>query len=266
MQSSSSNSDLQTSYCLCTLAIGLPYRIAAQKLASDIKDQGIELIVATDYPSDFYKYSNVKASKVTRTSIQYAYNDKRLALAAALEYYDCVVLVDADSQIINELPKTINARPGLTGMVKFKNLKQDLIEYHNNNVQKFQQLAKKLNVELDKCQWINEDLLILRKDQGKELEFLEQWDFVDRWLGLRKIFQGDAAFIGLAAAAVGWQVSTNNSFFELKKVIKNEKIGREKGTRRASLRNKSFKNRINFHKRMAQSFLYSLKDIKKYYF
>ncbi|GBF82174.1 hypothetical protein [Aphanothece sacrum] len=213
---------ISTKYCLSTLAIGSPYRLAAQRLAQQVQNSGIDLVIATDVPQDFQKYSNVIARKIRRRSIFYVYNDKRLAISMALENHECTVFVDADSQIIDPLPKELNVSPGLTAETPTKSLEECLIKYYPHNAEKFFELANKLNINVSQAKWVCENLMIIRKDQGRESEFLEAWELSDRWLGLRKVFQGDGSFIGLAAAKAGWKIHDNLELSNLRKLIIHE--------------------------------------------
>ncbi len=252
------------SYCLCTLAFGLSYRIVAKELASKAAESGIRLIVATDNPEDFKDYDNVTTVSFTRTSIWKPYNDKRFAVAAALKDYECVVLVDADSNILAELPQKINVEPGITAQTAYKSLEEDLIQYHPQNLKGFRQLGKKLNIDLAQTKWVAENIVIIRRDGGKEWQFMDTWGFADQYLGIRKVFQGDHGFIGVSAAAVGWQVTHNDDFNQLKSIIKN--IGRHKvgKTTKQSYLTK-IKSRITFYYRYYRALFDSLLNYRKYW-
>ncbi|MEB3342146.1 hypothetical protein [Okeania sp.] len=253
------------SYCLCTLAFGQSYRMAAKELATKAAESGIRLTVATDEPEDFKDHYNVTALNFTRTSIWKPYNDKRFAVAAALKDNECVILVDADSNILAELPKKINVEPGMTAYTAYKSLEEDLILHHaQENLEGFRQLAKKLHIDLAQTKWVAENLVIIRRDGGKEWQFLDTWAFADRYLGIRKVFQGDHGFIGVSAASVGWQVKRNDDFNQLKSIIKN--MGRdslEKRTKPTYLT--KTKSRIMFHYLYYKALFNSLLNYDKYW-
>jgi hypothetical protein len=253
--------DFPTNYCFCTLAFGSVYRLASQKLAAQLEKQGFKLIIVTDVLQDC-ESSNVTLVKGHRTSIFYAYNDKRFALAEALRHHDCAVFIDADSTINGILPKQIRAQPGLTGFTTQRSLEEILIRHHSQNIETFKKLARKCNLDLKNVQWVRENLFIIRRDKEETVKkFLDFWGFSDRWLGLRRVFQGDAAFIGLSCSFVGWKVHQSDDLLQLEQLITNIGVGRPKNVPKGYWASR----RLGFYWRFIQALLESLKDLKGYY-
>ncbi|MFM7424317.1 MAG: hypothetical protein ACKO7W_04870 [Elainella sp.] len=263
--STGQTSNLPVPYCFCTLAFGAAYRQAAKALAAQAEPFGIQVFVATDDPADFRDSSNVVAGKVRRTSILYAYNDKRFALAMALEQFECAVLVDADSVISGNLPAQLQVMPGMTASVKYTSLETDLQTYHSRSLPAFTALAKRLQIQLSETAWVCENLIIIRRDQGRELEFLRAWAFADRWLGVRHVFQGDAAFIGMAAKAADWTVQNDHpAFQQLRQAIVNQGRNTLKPTQRPPFM--MWTKRIGFYRRWLLSGLHTLSAPSQYWF
>lgn len=256
---------MPVSYCFCTLAFGAAYRQAAKALAAQAELFGIQVYVATDDPADFRDSPNVIAGRVQRTSILYPYNDKRFALAMALEQSECAVLVDADSVISGSLPMQLQVEPGMTASVKYTSLEADLQAYHTRNLPAFRALAERLQIQLSETAWVCENLIIIRRDQGREQDFLQAWAFADRWLGIRRVFQGDAAFIGMAAKAAGWTVQNDHpAFQELRQAIANKGRNTLKPAQRS--RSTALRKRVGFYCRWLMSGFYSLLAPRQYWF
>jgi hypothetical protein len=256
--------DMPVSYCFCTLAFGAAYRQAAKALAAQAEPFGIQVFVATDDPTEFRDSPNVVAGKTQRTSILYPYNDKRFALAMALEQYECAVLVDSDSVISGALPAQLAVMPGMTASIKYSSLEADLQAYHAKNLPAFRALAQRLQIHLSETPWICENLIIIRRDQGREMGFLRAWAFADRWLGVRRVFQGDAAFIGIAAKAAGWTVQNDHpAFQQLRQAITNKGRNTLKLAKRSRLA--PLAKRIGFYRRWLTSGLLTLLSPRQYW-
>ncbi|NJM99174.1 MAG: hypothetical protein HC800_20380 [Phormidesmis sp. RL_2_1] len=257
--------DENVPYCFCMLAFGAPYRLAAKEFSQQLQKYGVELIVATDQPDDFADSPGVVAIKFHRRSILYPYNDKRFALAAALEHYECAVLVDADSTIEGELPKYLHVPPGMYAAVAYKSLEETLNLYYAHNFKAWQKLAGRFKIDLKKTQWVSENLVIVRRDQGREKDFLELWAVADRWLGIRRKFQVDAAYIGVAAAKVGWKVYRHDDFKKMRANISHnghKSIGIQG---RAGQSGNAISKRFNFYRRWLLAVLCTLYQPQKYW-
>lgn len=254
------------SYCFCTLAFGEPYRLSAKKFAQQLQSYDIKLVIATDKPQDFEDCSGVIAIKLYRTSILYPFNDKRFALEAALKHYECAVLVDADSEIVGEIPKMLEVPPGMYAITAYKSLEEDLKKHHPNNFPYFEKFAKKLGVELNKAQWVCENLIIIRSGENRELKFLDTWGFADRWLGIRRVFQSDHGYIGVAAASAGWTIYDHQEFFKLREIIKHQGHRNIGVTIDGGVQKNPIVRKIGFHWRLLKAYFRTLLEPNKYWF
>jgi hypothetical protein len=217
-------------FCFCTLAFGNNYRNLALLLAKDLENYspGTSFIVLTDEPRDFSKQPNVLAVKHQQQSVK-LYHDKRFAIAKGLSLFDSCIFLDADMRILAPVPQDmewiktpgINARACdtmpkkyakvLTGGADSKLLKEFKITKN---------LAKKLNLELDSgnVNFVYEYLFAVTKDEGKEIEFLNQWETIAAYYELNAVYEGEGNAIGIAAAKaelpVRWCAMDGINFFK----------------------------------------------------
>ncbi|HLP88280.1 MAG TPA: hypothetical protein VK184_06770 [Nostocaceae cyanobacterium] len=211
--------NLERDFCFCTLALGQKYRNLVKQLASDIEKYSPQtsLVICTDLPQDFQGISNVLAYKHSRQGVLYCYDDKRFAIQKALTKFRAAIFVDADTRILANVPENIVWPPGITceGFVKI------LDHPPNQNIEgrkeAIQNLAKKLNVSLENTSWVNENLFIIARDGGKEIEFIKLWGKIGRYFEVNGVNTKDGNPIGLAAAKVGWQIK-NEHWQELDKI------------------------------------------------
>ncbi len=255
-----------SSYCFCTLAFGAPYRLAAKELARQLQTYSIDLVVVTDKPQEFKDLPGVIAVKLHRTSILYPYNDKRFALEVALKHYECAALVDADSEISGEIPQMLEVPPGMYAAVTYKSLEENLKKHHPQNFPGFQSLAHKLGIDLHQAQWVCENLIIVRRDNNREQKFLDTWAFADRWLGIRRVFQGDHSYIGLAAAVAGWKVYCHPEFIRLRQIIKHQGRKHIGVTTKFWQPSRKITRKMGFYWRLLKAFCETFLDPKKYWF
>jgi hypothetical protein len=252
-------------YCFCTLAFGAPYRLAARQLAQQLQSLSIPLFVVTDKPQEFNDLTGVTTVKLRRTSILYPYNDKRFALEIALKHHDCAVLVDADSEVSEELPLVLNVPPGMYAEVAQKTLADDLQKYHPRNFPGFQGLATKLGVDLQQAQWVCENLIIIRRDGDREWKFLETWAYADRWLGIRRVFQGDHGYIGLSAAVAGWKVYQHSEFIRLRAMIHHQGHQHIGVASKVWQPSRAITRKVGFYWRMMNAICSTFLEPKKYW-
>ncbi len=87
-------------WCLCTLALGDPYRSFARQLALDIARfaPGVPFFVLSDDPSRFEGLANVKVVYHRKRSVL-GYNDKLCVIHKVLKKYRTVVFIDADARL-----------------------------------------------------------------------------------------------------------------------------------------------------------------------
>ncbi len=197
-------------YCFCTLALRSPYRLHAKNLAEDLNKYAPKktLIIFSDEPDDFKNYPNILAFKHHQKGIPHCWNDRRFVVEKALSICPVVIHIDADTRILASIPENIEWQPGITAM------HGDLLEQANKwmfppDIKLMQKWASKLDISLEKASWIKESLYIITKDEGREIEFLKQWDIITRTLELKGYTSSDGYCMGMAAQKVGWTVKDN---------------------------------------------------------
>ena len=166
----------QNQFCFCTLALGEKYRLLAQKLAEDLAKHspGTFLVLYTDEPKYFNSHGNILAFKHQQEGILHCYHDKRLVMAKALSKFPSAICIDADTRILSNIPNDIEWTPGITAG-HYENLIEHVNKYTPERLPHLQNVASKLNLSLEKINYIGESLFIITKDGGKEIEFFKYW-------------------------------------------------------------------------------------------
>ncbi|MCC5651819.1 hypothetical protein LC609_18715 [Nostoc sp. XA013] len=205
--------------CFCTLALGERYRSHALLLAQDIEKHSPEiyLIVLTDKPQEFKKYSNVLAFKHEQQSIG-CYHDKRFVIAKAISLFNTCIFVDADIRILDKLQPEIKWLPGITAK-SCTSIIQHNHAYINsvNDAYKanrardltiLSKLAQKLNLDLEdtNIQFVMEMLFVVTRQDGREIEFIKHWENIALYCELNGFYNAEGYAIGLAAAKAGLPV------------------------------------------------------------
>lgn len=195
-------------YCFCTLALGSPYRLIAKNLAEDFKKFApkVNLIIFSDQPDDFKNFENVKAFKYHRKGIPHCWNDRRFVVEKALSMYRTAIHIDADTRILANIPEQIEWLPGITAMTN------DLLQHADEwmyapDVELMKNVAKELKIPLEEAKLIHESLYIITRDDGREFEFLKQWDIIAKTLELKGYKSSDGYLMGMAAQKVGWSIN-----------------------------------------------------------
>ena len=195
-------------YCFCTLALRSPYRLLAKNLAEDLKKYApkVNLIVFSDEPDDFKDYQNILTFKYVQKGIPHCWNDRRFVIEKALSMYNTAIHIDADTRILGNVPEQIEWLPGITAMT------DDLLQHasdwmYSPDVQLINKVAKELNIALEKARLIHESLYMITRDDGRELEFLKQWDILTKTLELRGYTSSDGYLMGMAAQQIGWNMN-----------------------------------------------------------
>jgi hypothetical protein len=194
-------------YCFCTLALRSSYRLLARNLAEDLSkyDPQVTLIVFSDKPNDFKDCQNVLAFKYNQKGIPHCWNDRRFVLKEALSMYRTAIHIDADTKILANIPNQIEWLPGITAKTA------DLLQHANEwmyapDVKLMKSVADELEISLEGAKLIHESLYVITRDNGKEFEFLRQWDIIARTLELKGYKSSDGYLMGMAAQKVGWSI------------------------------------------------------------
>ena len=212
-------------FCFATLAIRKVYRDCAKRLANSISkfSPGTKLIIATDNPKDFKDITNVMAFKHRQQSPLFPYNDKRWVIEKALQNFFTVVYVDADAQLINDFPDNITWPSGMVvNHDTQRNFSEVVNKFCPQDMPLLTKVAKKIGLKssLEEIKFPSQSYYVLTKEQGKEKDFLKNWDLVARYLEVHCCSNvSDGYPIGLAMASVEWTpISTQK--FDLQTIIK----------------------------------------------
>jgi hypothetical protein len=189
-------------FCFATLALGKKYRYLALLLAEDLEkySPNTSFVILTDNPREFSGRSNVLAFKHRQQGVK-CWHDKRFVLAKALELFDTCIFINADMRILGDVSGDIEWLPGITARSGTSILK------HNENRHKtlaiIKDLADKLDLKLEEVKWINEFLFTVKRDAGKEIEFLRLWEMMAPYFEIQGVHDGEGNAIGMAAVKAG---------------------------------------------------------------
>lgn len=207
-------------FCFCTFASGKLYRDLVKNLIGDFKKYapGIPVILLTDKPSDFHDRHNDNLVILghKRQGIL-SYHERRFAIAYALSKFNSCMYLDADVRICAPIPDKMLWSPGITArsctsLNKHFRERLDKTDPPRPNLLKefifYKDTAQKLGLDLEKdpMTFVNEFLFVVTRDNGKEVEFLEQWQKLALYAELNKYHKHPAYAIGLAAAKVGFPI------------------------------------------------------------
>ena len=194
-----------TTYCFCTLALGQNYRNLALTLAQDLAQYApsIQIVILTDRPQAFQHCPNVLAFDHQQQTLG-CYHDKQFVLKRSLSLFEACIFVDADMRILAAIPAGLVWQPGITAKIVWANIVK-----HNKNefeIGLLRKVAQKLGLKLEDISFVHECLFVVARDQGKELEFLDQWAKISAYLEMWGHCRGEGSTIGLAAAKVGLSI------------------------------------------------------------
>ena len=194
-----------TTYCFCTLALGQNYRNLALTLAQDLAQYApsIQIVILTDRPQAFQHCPNVLAFEHQQQTLG-CYHDKQFVLKRSLSLFEACIFVDADMRILAAIPAGLVWQPGITAKIVWANIVK-----HNKNefeIGLLRKVAQKLELKLEDISFVHECLFVVARDQGKELEFLDQWAKISAYLEMWGHCRGEGSTIGLAAAKVGLSI------------------------------------------------------------
>ncbi len=255
---------VQKDFCFCTLALGKKYRLFTQQLAKDLKMHapGVFLVVYTDETQDFTDELNVLAYKHQQQGILTCFNDKRLVIAQALSNFNAAIFLDADTRILGKISDDIKWMPGIT-TGHCENLLEHVRKYSPERLEVLKKIGLKLNLAIEKTNYIGESLFVVARDQGREREFFKHWEMIGRYLELKGIHAGEGNTIGLAAAKVGWNINSNShSWQAVKQVAKH--LDASQFISQQTLW-EQWKLRLFYHYRLNQARLIALKDFGFFY-
>jgi hypothetical protein len=204
-------------------------------LAKDIQQYspGTKLVILTDQPQHFHNYPQVLAFEHQQQGVK-CYHDKRFVIAQALSLFDICIFMDSDMRILAQVPEEmpwllvpgINTRACISFPAKYAK-----IAAGNATKEFYQQfkLVKKaiellrLDAEWENIFFVHEYLFTVSKDNGKEIEFLREWNRLAAYFESQGFYDAEGNAIGLAASKVGmavrWSEMPGIEFFNHKTEI-----------------------------------------------
>ncbi|MEA5593470.1 hypothetical protein [Rivularia sp. UHCC 0363] len=216
------------SLCYTTLAIGYEYNKYAQLLAKDIfkLSPDVPIVILSDRPHIFFEYPNVIAVKHNIQSVG-IFHDKLCCIEKCLENYDCCIFMDADCRLIENMAISRNWKPGLTAKTHWsltKHITPNVLAGKKELKRRLAyEVAKELEIIIDNCNFIYEAIFIIRKDNGKEVEFLKIWKQIRDYFESNGIFDGEGVAMGLAAHKASLEIYHYNSGYAQEEVDYNIK-------------------------------------------
>jgi hypothetical protein len=214
-------------FCFCTLAVGKRYRKHALVLAKDIRKQAPDtsFLVLTDCPSAFAEYSQVIPIKHQLQSVQ-GYHDKRFVIEKALLSFDTCMYLDADVRIMSAVPTNMEWLPGITARAGCSILKHNSRGKVSQALPIIEQVAQKLEIDLEETKWFHEFMFTVKKQSGAEIEFLKLWQTISYIFELQNIYDGEGNVMGLAAAKTELTIrlDSEDRFLFFKDNIEKERI------------------------------------------
>jgi hypothetical protein len=191
-------------FCFGTLAVGKRYRNHGKMLAKDILKQApnVSFVVLTDRPADFIEYQNVIAIKHRLQSVK-GYHDKRFVIEKSLERFDTCIFLDSDVRIIGPVPEQLKWLPGITARTGCNILKHNTGTKLRVAFAVIEQVAQKLDINLQETKWFHEFMFVVTKQAGAEKDFLKLWQSISTVFEMQGIYDGEGNVMGLAAAKAG---------------------------------------------------------------
>lgn len=212
--------------CYTSLAIGYEYNKYAQQLAKDINQlsPSIPIVILTDRQGFFYEEHSVIAVKHKVKSVG-VFHDKLCCIEKCLENYDCCVYIDADCRLIKNLAMSRNWKPGITAKTCWdltKHMVPSNVLHEGKKLDRkalrcrlTYEVAKELQVSVEQCKFVYEGIFAIRKDNGKEVEFLKIWKQIRDYFEFNGVFDGEGVAIGLAASKALLKIHHyNNGYLE----------------------------------------------------
>ncbi len=192
-------------FCFGTLALGKRYRKHAALLAADLSKYCPEatLVLLTDHPTEFSDFTNVLTIYHKQQSVG-CYHDKRFVIQQALARFNTCIFVDADVRILSPVAPDLVWQPGIT-CISFAAAQKHLETFFGHNLATKSLLTKtaaKLNLDItaSDLKFVQEYLMVVTRDAGKEQTFLKYWNKISIWLELHGLLHAEGFTIGLAAA------------------------------------------------------------------
>ncbi|MBF2016927.1 MAG: hypothetical protein IGS23_17370 [Rivularia sp. T60_A2020_040] len=194
-------------FCFGTLAVGKRYRTHALMLAKDIQEQApnVSFVVLTDQPADFVEFKNVIPIKHRLQSVK-GYHDKRFVIEKSFESFDTCIFLDSDVRIIGSVPEDMKWLPGITARTGCNIIKHNIGTKRSLEFATIEQVAQKLDINLQETKWFHEFMFVVTKQAGAEKVFLKLWQNISTYFEMQGIYGGEGNVMGLAAAKAGLNI------------------------------------------------------------
>jgi hypothetical protein len=223
---------VNTDLCYATLAFGQPYRDMARQLASDldVHAPGRALVIATDAVGDFAACGNVVAFAQARTGFFRCVNDKRFAVAHALEHQAAeVVFIDSDTRITQALPLRVGTDAKIASVYSPMIGPQARMYLLPHYAEAVLAAARSFGLDPEQTRLVMDSMFAVKRDQGREKVFIHVWDLVTRYFDFQGMFIADAFCISIGAAVAGW-VATDQGMAGFQAAIAHDEISRKDAT------------------------------------
>lgn len=208
--------------CFATLAFGSEYRHHAERLALDFAVHGasFQFLMLADKPSKVLPRANLQVFPYVPEGALRRYHDKRLLVRAGLDAgFSTVVVIDANSRLVESLPARLDLQPGVNAFVT-QPLEEHLREEERQVTRRrristgrqrrcLDRAAGMLGVALDRATFIQESVYALHGPADQLRSFVRQWGLLGRYMDYHGLAWSEGFAIGLAAAATGMQVHEN---------------------------------------------------------
>jgi hypothetical protein len=199
--------NMSQKFCFCTLAVGERYRHHSLILAKDIQEYmpNTAFCILTDQPEFFQEFSHVLAFKHHIQSVK-GYHDKRFVLEKALSISESCMFLDADVRILGSVVGEMNWHSGITARAGSDLLRRMADISNDKEIQIIEEVAQKLNIDLQQVQWLHEFMFAMKGQEGLEKEFFQLWQTISYFFEMQGIYHGEGYAMGLAAAKVGMTI------------------------------------------------------------
>jgi len=194
--------------CFGTLALLPAYRQHARQLAHSLKRVSPRppLLIVTDEPSDFDDLDGVIVWEFVVHG-PFSYHDKRLVIRYGLENFDTVILVDANLSAVTPFDLPLAWDPGFCGLKGMNLTNHNRAHGTSYRLPLLSSMAQRIGVELDECEYVEDWLYAVTRDEGREEIFLDAWDMLSKiWTECSAEPRGSGSgnILSLAARKAGW--------------------------------------------------------------
>ena len=210
------------SFCFCTLATGLEYRMAAWLLSKDIEMiiPDTRLLVLTDDTLFFNDCQNVIAVYFVSDSPFGCYHDKRFAISQSLLRFDYTCYIDSDCRLISHPNFDLQTFDlgiyawNVMQMIPRFEMEQKGEKYKSKRglnscarrLSLIKTVAADLNVDINSTFFLSEVCMTFSKNSPNIELFLRTWDRYARKLQARGYGWGEGETIGVVAKYCNWQI------------------------------------------------------------